>query len=124
MLQLRTSSPARRFSLAAALSLALGGGLALAAHGRGGSGSSALAAGRSLFMSKCAVCHKPDGSGQSYLGPKANLHRTAVQKKSDAELEAFIKKGFPPMPAWNGVLTETQIKSVVRYIRTFKSGKH
>ncbi len=81
----------------------------------------AVSAGRDLFMAKCAVCHKNDGTGQSYLPAKANLHRPAVQKKTDAQLADFIKKGFPPMPAWNGVLSDAQIHSVVRFIRTFKT---
>lgn len=86
-----------------------------------GASSPQIRLGRQVFMSRCAVCHKADGTGQSYLGPKANLHRPVVQKKPDAKLAAFIKKGYPPMPAWDGVLTPAQLRAVIRYIRTFKA---
>ncbi len=85
-----------------------------------GADSAQIRLGRKVFMSRCAVCHKADGTGQSYLGPKANLHRRVVQKKPDAKLAAFIKKGYPPMPAWEGVLTPAQLRAVIRFLRTFK----
>lgn len=87
----------------------------------GGNGGARTAAGRKLYHAKCAVCHKDDGAGHSYLGPKANLRSPAVQRQTDAQLIAVIKSGNPPMPAWDGILTTEQIQSVVRFIRTFNT---
>ena len=114
-------SPARwRTALLASILLA-SGSVAASKPSGGGHGGARAAAGRKVYMSKCAVCHKDNGAGHSYLGPKANLRSPDVQRQTDAQLVAVIKSGNPPMPAWDGVLTTDQIQSVVRFIRTFNA---
>ena len=73
-----------------------------------------------LYKSKCAMCHAPDGSGNSPTGKALkvpNLKSEEVQKKTDAELIQVTTDGKAKMPAFKGKLTEAQIKDLVKYIR-------
>jgi mono/diheme cytochrome c family protein len=75
----------------------------------------------SLFKSKCAGCHGPDGTG-SAMGKKMGAHdftSSDVQKMSDAELGETITNGKNKMPAYKS-LTPDQVKGLVAYIRTLK----
>lgn len=86
---------------------------------------SALAAGsaQDLYKSKCAMCHGPDGSGNTAMGKKLGAHDFAspeVQKQSDAQLTEIIAKGKNKMPAYSGKLSDEQVKQLVAHIRTFK----
>jgi cytochrome c6 len=74
----------------------------------------------SLFKSKCAMCHGPDGAGKTMMGEKLkipDLHSADVQKKSDANLKAVISKGKDKMPGYETKLTKEQIDSLVACIR-------
>ena len=72
-----------------------------------------------LYKSKCAMCHGPDGKGK--LAGTKDFSSAEVQKMSDAELDATITNGKPPkMPAYKGKLTDAQIKGLVKQIRAFK----
>ena len=75
-----------------------------------------------LYKTKCAVCHGPDGKGETARG-KANklrdLGSTDVQKESDADLTAVIATGKNKMPAYGKSLTADQIKGLVGYVRGF-----
>ncbi len=71
----------------------------------------------------CAMCHGPDGKGETALGK--NLHAKdltsdEVRKKSDAELSTIIVKGKENMPGFEGRLTQAQINGLVKYIRSLK----
>jgi cytochrome c6 len=82
--------------------------------------ASADSAGKSLFTSKCALCHGADASGQTAVGKSLkipDLHSPEVQKLSDADLKAVISGGKNKMPPFKGKLTDTQIDQVVSYIR-------
>ena len=83
----------------------------------GGDGSAAL------YKGKCAMCHGPDGSGQTTMGKNLKLRdlRSAeVQKQSDAELEKIITDGKGKMPAYKGKLPPVEITDLVKFIRTLK----
>lgn len=76
--------------------------------------------GESVFKSKCAMCHGPDGAGKTTMGEKLkipDLHSDAVQKKTDAELTQTITKGKNSMPAYDGKLNKEQIGLLVGFIR-------
>lgn len=76
-----------------------------------------------LYKSKCAMCHGPDGGGDTAMGKKLaikDLRGADVQKKSDADLTTVITKGKDKMPAYDGKLTADQIKGLVAYIRSIK----
>jgi mono/diheme cytochrome c family protein len=79
--------------------------------------------GESLYKTKCAVCHGPDGKGETSVG-KANKMRDLgspeVQKQSDDELSGIVTSGKGKMPAYGKSLKPEQIKELVTYIRSFK----
>lgn len=69
-----------------------------------------------LYKSKCAMCHKADGSGNA--GMKVPDFRSPeIQKKTDAQLIDSTRDGKGKMPAQKGKLTDEQIKDLVKYIR-------
>jgi cytochrome c6 len=79
--------------------------------------------GAALFKAKCAMCHGPDGSGQTPVGKSLkvrNLASADVQKQSDAELMKTILDGKNKMPANKGKLSEAEVKALVAHIRTLK----
>lgn len=80
-----------------------------------------------VYKTKCAVCHAPDGGGESAMGKKLgakDLRSDEVQKKSDAELNDLITSGVgKTMPAYKGKLTAEQIKGLVAYIRELAKKK-
>ena len=76
--------------------------------------------GETLFKSKCAACHGPDGKGEVRLGKKLgspDLTSTGVQSQSDAQLTDVITNGKNKMPAYDGKLGKDQIAELVAYIR-------
>ena len=83
--------------------------------------AASLAEGKKLYQTYCAACHgekgRGDGPAGAALTPRpADLAHEAPHER-DGELAWKIATGRPPMPAWKGVLTETQIWHVVNYIK-------
>lgn len=77
-----------------------------------------------LYKSKCAACHGPDGAGATAAGKKLgakDFRSPEVTAKTDAELLDITKNGKEKMPAYGKSLTDDQIKSLIKYIRTLKS---
>jgi len=76
-----------------------------------------------LYKSKCQVCHGPDGKGETPAGKKVgarDFHSPEVAKMSDPELFEITRKGKEKMPAYDKKLTDDQIKSLIKYIRSLK----
>jgi cytochrome c6 len=76
----------------------------------------------SLYKSKCQVCHGADGKG-SAAGQKLGVrdfHSPEVAKESDAELAKITKEGKGKMPKFESKLTDEQIQSLIKYIRSLK----
>jgi cytochrome c6 len=76
-----------------------------------------------LYKSKCQVCHGADGKGDTPAGKKVatkDFHAPEVAKMSDTELFDAVKKGKEKMPKYEGKLTDDQIKSLIKYIRSLK----
>ena len=79
--------------------------------------------GAALYKGKCAMCHGPDGAGQTATGKAMkvrDLRSADVQKQTDKELEAIISNGKGKMPAYKGKMTEAEIDALVKYIKTLK----
>ena len=73
-------------------------------------------AGETLYKSKCAMCHGPDGKKAA----GHDLSSADVQKGSDADLAGVITNGKPPkMPAYKSLKPE-EVTGLVAYIRTLK----
>jgi cytochrome c6 len=82
-------------------------------------------ASETLYKSKCAACHGPDGSG-SEMGKKLgahDFHTAEVQKMSDVELSDVITNGKNKMPAYGKSLKAEDIKGLVAYIRSLAPAK-
>jgi len=83
----------------------------------------AQSAGADTYKAKCAMCHGPDGTAAVPMGKmyKIPSFKDPDQiKATDAALEAITKDGKGKMPAYNGKLTDAQIKDVVTFIRTLQ----
>ena len=79
--------------------------------------------GAALYKTKCAMCHGPDGAGQTTMGKNLKLRdfRSAdVQKQTDAELAKWIADGKGKMPAYKSKLSAEEINALVAFIRTLK----
>ena len=75
-----------------------------------------------LYKSKCQMCHGADGKG-SAAGQKMGVrdfHAPEVAKESDADLFKVTKEGKNKMPKFEGKLTDDQIKSLIKFIRSLK----
>ncbi len=86
------------------------------------------AEGKKIFVSKCVVCHKADGSGGIKLTGNAtpnwrDAKRMADPKRNDDYLRDCITNGKikSGMVAWGktGQLKPAEIESLIAYIRTF-----
>jgi mono/diheme cytochrome c family protein len=88
------------------------------AQGNGGDAS----AGRGVFQANCAMCHGADAAGMMGMHPSL---RGAVERLSRQGVEVTIRKGRatqPPMPAFEGRLTDAEIADVVAYIASLPVG--
>ncbi len=77
--------------------------------------------GPAIYKAKCAVCHGPDGKGNTAMGKKLKIRSfdsPEVQKQTDAELLAISKKGKNKMPAYEGKIADGDLKAVIAHIRT------
>jgi class 3 adenylate cyclase/mono/diheme cytochrome c family protein len=82
--------------------------------------------GANVFSQNCVSCHgkNADGNGPNgrNLNPKpANLH-TISKSHTDGEFAYKIRVGRGAMPSWEETLDETEIWSLVNYIKSL--GKH
>src|SRR5438309_1313130 len=91
----------------------------------GGSGPSGTAnagtgTAATIFAQKCAVCHGHDAKGIKAIGTPNFTDPTFQQHETDADYSKAIHNGKGGiMPAWSGKLTESEISSLVSYVRSF-----
>jgi copper transport protein len=88
--------------------------------------AASIDAGHALYAQYCVSCHGTEGKGDGPVGMTLNprpadltIH-TAPGVHTDGQLYEWITNGFPgsAMPAWGGVLSETDRWNLVNYIRT------
>jgi mono/diheme cytochrome c family protein len=73
-----------------------------------------LAAGRRVYVASCARCHGV--SGQGNVGPR--LAGRVSDRFPDIEDQiSFVENGKGLMPSFSDVLTDEEIRAVVRYER-------
>lgn len=86
--------------------------------------SYAQTTGADTFKAKCAMCHGEDGLGNTPVGKSVGVvsyKSPEALKLSNAAMTAIVKNGKNnKMPAFNGQLTDAQIKDVLQYIRTLQ----
>lgn len=69
------------------------------------------------------MCHGPDGLATTSMAKMMKVPSFKdpdLMKASDSDLFDATKNGKAKMPAYNGKLTDAQIKDVVAYIRTLQ----
>ncbi|MGI8670127.1 MAG: c-type cytochrome [Aridibacter sp.] len=83
-----------------------------------------LALGGKLYKDNCAKCHKEDGTGgkveiEGKTLDADNLISDKMKKMPDEKYIKYITNGIPDegMPAFKDVLSEDEIKAVIKYIR-------
>jgi cytochrome c6 len=85
--------------------------------------ASATVDGAAIYAEKCTVCHGPngkgDGPGGAALNPKPRDHTDGkyMNSRTNEQLLEVIHNGKGNMPAWKGVLTEDQMKAVLKHVR-------
>jgi cytochrome c6 len=90
------------------------------------SASAAAQDAAALYKTKCTSCHAADGSGDTPIGKKMGVKSFSdpeVAKSTDAAWIDATKKGKNKMPAYDGKLTDEQIKDLVMLIRGLSKGK-
>lgn len=93
-----------------------------------------LQRGKTIYSQACAPCHgiQGDGKGPAAIGfdpAPRNFRRASYKFRTtvsgalplDKDLERTIREGVPgtEMPRWKNVLSESDIRAVVKYIKTF-----
>lgn len=76
-----------------------------------------------IYKARCALCHGPDGAGQTATGKAMkvrDLRSAAVQKMTDKDLAAVIANGKGKMPAYKSKLGQADIDALVTFIRGLK----
>ena len=86
-----------------------------------------LAAGRRIYLDKCARCHSPTGDGKTVVAgrfPYANLIDGVWRTDgSTATIENQIRHGRDPMPAFEKKLTDEQIRQAVAFVSDLTGGE-
>lgn len=80
-------------------------------------------AGRRVFEANCAMCHGADAAGMMGMHPSL---RGAVDRLTREGVEVTIRNGRdtrPPMPAFEGSLSEGDIADVIAYLESLPSGR-
>ena len=73
---------------------------------------------KATFAAKCALCHGPDGKGNTAAGKKFGVKDLSATKLSAAELEGVITKGRGTvMKPFEGKLTPDEIKAMAGFIK-------
>ncbi|HEV2324882.1 MAG TPA: cytochrome c [Terracidiphilus sp.] len=83
----------------------------------------AQGSGAVTYKSKCAMCHGADGLGTTPAGKMmkaASFKDPAIAKAPDSTLIAAVTNGKNKMPAYQGKLTDAEIRSVISYVRALE----
>jgi mono/diheme cytochrome c family protein len=90
-------------------------------------GRTQAAPAKDTYVKKCAVCHGPDGAGQTARGKRLKLKRLAspeVQKLTDTQLYDIIAKGRgKDMPGYEAELGKAGVEQQVAYMRELAKSK-
>ncbi len=86
-----------------------------------------IAQGSSIYQKNCASCHGAnamgDGPSATYLKPKPTNLRAMSGGHSDGDFAWKITNGRGAMPAWENILSETDVWHTVNYIQSLKTAK-
>lgn len=94
-----------------------------------GAVSAGAAEAKALWQKDCAMCHGADGKGKTRMGERFGIkdYTSAKVQESmkDEEMTKAIKQGVKKdghtrMKAFGNQLSDDEIKSLVKYIRSLK----
>ena len=80
----------------------------------------AQGSGEKVYKAKCAMCHGPDGKGETPAGKGTKARdfcSDEVAKETDEEWTTIIVKGKNKMPSYDKKMSEADIKDAIAYIR-------
>jgi mono/diheme cytochrome c family protein len=80
----------------------------------------------SLYKTKCALCHAPDGSGSGPVGKQLNVPNLRLRQAQTQTADQWIQiteDGKGKMPAYKGRLSDDQIRQLVTYTRELAKTK-
>jgi mono/diheme cytochrome c family protein len=85
----------------------------------------ALAAGKSLFQTNCAVCHGSNARGNGTVSfllrvPPADLTAGVAAQRSDGYIYATIRNGSIVMPSYADAMSSHERWEVVLYLRSLQ----
>lgn len=75
-------------------------------------------AGKKVFDDNCASCHGADGV--AVMAGVPNFAKGERMEKPDAVLLKTISGGLNVMPAWKGVISDTDQADALAYARTLR----
>ena len=94
-----------------------------------GEKSAKVQSGQKVFLDNCAFCHGADGTGRNWIGsftepPAADLTSQRIAAWPPEALREVILTGVPggTMPAWRGLLGETQMAELLAYLEAMVLG--
>lgn len=76
--------------------------------------------GKALYTSKCMICHGANGKGDGPAAGALNPHPKNFERPQfwqsdvDRKIADTIRKGRPPMPAFD--LSDPEIKAIIAYM--------
>ena len=83
-----------------------------------------LAVGKKVFADNCVACHGPEGKGNREVGAPNLTDRIWLYGSDKASIMQGIQNGRGGvMPAWQGRLDESILKSLIVYVWTFGGGE-
>ena len=74
-----------------------------------------LGNGQQIYFAHCAGCH--GSNGISIMPNTPNLSRIKLIEQSDESLIDLIRSGRNMMPTYFGILNDSEILSVINYVR-------
>jgi len=86
-------------------------------------GDASIAKGKSIYQTRCVVCHGAAGAGdgpagKSLVPPATDFASDFVKKQTDGELFWKISEGRGAMVGWKLTLSEEERWALINYIRT------
>lgn len=84
----------------------------------------AAAAGETVFLDNCAVCHMDDGSGDVFQGaPALNDAIWLYSGDYNTIVESVTNSRYGVMPSWQARLSEAEIRAVASYVHQLGGGE-
>jgi mono/diheme cytochrome c family protein len=89
-------------------------------------GPESLEQARRIYRVNCAMCHGPNGDGQSIIAgyfraagvvPPVDFDSDRVRARTDGQLYWIVANGLGNMPPFGSLLTEEELWTVVHFIR-------